>query len=76
MLQAHLTAAHRARLNLSRHTKDKCDLLIGRVASDDIILKTKGALSVIRAAERLYLARSPRLGDVAFPALCRAMDAL
>jgi len=46
---------HIGHLNLLRHAKSHCDYLIAGVASDEMLLQTKGRRPVVPLAERLEI---------------------
>ena len=46
---------HVGHLNILKHAKSQCDYLIAGVASEEILLKTKGMTPVVPLAERLEI---------------------
>ncbi|WP_235492652.1 MULTISPECIES: adenylyltransferase/cytidyltransferase family protein [unclassified Leifsonia] len=46
---------HVGHLNLLRHAKSHCDVLIAGVVSDEMLLRTKGAPPIVPLAERLEI---------------------
>ena len=54
---------HIGHLNLLRHAKNECDVLIAGVVSDEMLLRSKGRLPVIPLAERLEIVRNLRFVD-------------
>ena len=49
---------HIGHLNILRHARSQCDFLIAGVASDEMLLATKGALPVVPFNERFEIVRS------------------
>jgi glycerol-3-phosphate cytidylyltransferase len=58
---------HVGHLNILRHAKEHCDVLIAGVVSDEMLLETKGRLPVVPLAERVEIIRSLRMVDEAVP---------
>ncbi|KQQ94719.1 cytidyltransferase [Leifsonia sp. Leaf325] len=46
---------HVGHLNLLRHAKSHCDVLIAGVVSDEMLLRTKGSQPIVPLAERLEI---------------------
>ncbi|TFW00399.1 cytidyltransferase [Leifsonia flava] len=46
---------HVGHLNLLRHAKSHCDVLIAGVVSDEMLLRTKGSPPIVPLAERLEI---------------------
>ncbi len=56
---------HIGHLNILRHAKSQCDYLIAGVASDEMMLQTKGFRPVVPLVERLEIVRSLDVVDKA-----------
>lgn len=54
---------HVGHLNILRHAKDQCDLLIAGVVSDEMLREVKGVDPFIPTAERAAIVRSVRYVD-------------
>ena len=54
---------HVGHLNILRHAKENCDLLIAGVVSDEVLKQVKGIEAVIPTAERVEIVRSVRYVD-------------
>ena len=54
---------HIGHLNLLRHARAHCDLLVAGVVSDEMLLHTKGRLPVVPLAERMEIVRNLRMVD-------------
>jgi glycerol-3-phosphate cytidylyltransferase len=54
---------HVGHLNILRHAKENCDLLIAGVVSDEMLKQVKGVEAVIPTAERVEIVRSIRYVD-------------
>ena len=54
---------HVGHLNLLRHAKQQCDILIAGVVSDEMLREVKGIEPVIPTAERVAIVRSLRFVD-------------
>ncbi|GLJ63027.1 MULTISPECIES: adenylyltransferase/cytidyltransferase family protein [Microbacterium] len=54
---------HVGHLNLLRHAKENCDVLIAGVVSDEMLRAVKGIRSVVPTAERAEIVRSIRYVD-------------
>lgn len=48
---------HVGHLNILRHARSQCDYLIAGVASDEVLLRTRGAPAFIPLVERLEIVR-------------------
>lgn len=57
---------HIGHLNLLKHAKELCDYLIVGVNSDNLVLKYKEKLPVIREDDRLNIVKAIRFVDEAF----------
>lgn len=56
---------HIGHLNLLRHAKSQCDVLVAGVVSDEMLRLTKGIDPIVPLAERLEIVRSVRFVDSA-----------
>ncbi|MET0861426.1 MAG: adenylyltransferase/cytidyltransferase family protein [Microbacterium sp.] len=56
---------HIGHLNILRHAKGQCDYLVAGVASDEMMLQTKGIKPVVPLVERLEIVRSIDVVDEA-----------
>ena len=54
---------HVGHLNILRHAKENCDVLIAGVVSDEMLRQVKGVDPVIPTAERVEIVRSVRWVD-------------
>ncbi|WEK13367.1 MAG: adenylyltransferase/cytidyltransferase family protein [Candidatus Microbacterium phytovorans] len=54
---------HVGHLNILRHAKEQCDLLIAGVVSDEMLREVKGVQPFIPTAERAEIVRSVRYVD-------------
>ncbi|GAA1856125.1 adenylyltransferase/cytidyltransferase family protein [Microbacterium koreense] len=54
---------HVGHLNILRHAKESCDVLVAGVVSDEMLLATKGVTPVIPTAERAEIVRNLRFVD-------------
>lgn len=57
---------HIGHLNILRHARSRCDVLVAGVVSDDMCLATKGRLPFIPIAERLEIVRHITFVDDVF----------
>jgi glycerol-3-phosphate cytidylyltransferase len=54
---------HVGHLNLLRHAKEQCDILVAGVVSDEMLREVKGIESFIPTSERVEIVRSLRFVD-------------
>src|SRR5690606_33662762 len=54
---------HVGHLNILRHAKENCDVLIAGVVSDEMLRQVKGVEPVVPTAERVEIVRSIRFVD-------------
>jgi len=54
---------HVGHLNILRHAKENCDVLIAGVVSDEMLRQVKGIESIIPTAERAEIVRNIRFVD-------------
>ena len=54
---------HIGHLNLLKHARSQCDVLIAGVVSDEMLLLTKGRLPVVPLRERMEIVRNLRCVD-------------
>lgn len=54
---------HVGHLNILRHARDECDVLIAGVVTDDVLFAAKGRRPVVPLTERLEIVRSVRFVD-------------